>query len=470
MAIKEFCGLFGIYGSPEAAHLTYLGLYALQHRGEESAGIVVTDGQRLTHQKGMGLVSDVFDEDKLARLSGSAAIGHVRYSTTGSSNLNNTQPLVVTYAGGPLAVAHNGNLVNSQVLRESYEARGSIFQTTTDSEVIVHLMADPANLNRDDAIARALREIKGAYSLLFLTPSAMIAARDPHGWRPLVLGRLDDAWVVASETSAFDLVGVEFIREVEPGEIVIIDDDGIRSEWITPKGSVTPAHCIFEQVYFARPDSFMFGDNVHAVRKRFGAQLAREHAVDADIVVSVPDSGNSAAMGYAEESGIPLERGFIRNHYVGRTFIKPGADSRAAGVQIKLNIVKDVVKDKRVVVIDDSIIRGNTSRARIKQLRDAGAKEVHFRISCPPTLSPCFYGIDFPTTTELIAANKTLDEIRDHLELDSIGYLSLEGMLSCVSQPETHYCTACWTGNYRVSIDDPVHQEVLQQLARTTAE
>lgn len=450
--VKDHCGVFGIFNDPQAVYKTYLGLYALQHRGEESCGIISSDGKQMTIHKGMGHVQDVIDEAALARLKGSNAIGHVRYSTSGSSELKNAQPIFVDYSKGEVAVAHNGNLTNAEFLRSRLEAYGAIFQTTTDSEIIIHLMAKPSIKNVEDGILDALERVEGAYSLVFLTHEFVAAARDPHGFRPLWIGQTrEGAFVFASETCALDLVSAKPVREVEPGEVVFADRSGLRSRKLKKTGQ--HAHCIFEHVYFARPDSVIFGETVHEVRKRFGKQLAREHAVKADIVIPVPDSGNSAALGYSQESGIPLEIGIIRNHYVGRTFIRPSQGERDFKVKIKFNLMKDVLKGKRVVVVDDSIVRGTTSQARIRSLREAGAAEVHLRISCPPHRHPCAYGIDFPTAGELIASNHSVDDIRKYLSCDTLGYLSLEGMLGAVNLPADQYCTACWTGKYPVPFD-----------------
>lgn len=452
----DYCGLFGVFGVPEAADLTYLGLFAQQHRGQESAGIAAARGGRLFFHKGMGLVGDVFTRESLAALRGTAAIGHVRYSTTGASNAANAQPLVVESSRTMLAVAHNGNLVNSGALRRDLEQQGRffpIFHTTTDTEIILYLAAREADLRK--GLKKALSAIQGAYSLLFLTPEALIAARDPHGFRPLALGRIPSragagpAWCVASETCAFDLVGAERVRDVEPGEILFIDAAGPKSQKLKP--APKPAHCFFEHVYFARPDSFVHGDLVWRIRRELGRRLAKEHPVKADLVTPVPDSGTGAALGFSEEAKIPFEMAFMRNHYVGRTFIQPRRDERASRVEIKLSVIPDVVKGRRVVVVDDSIIRGTTSLARIRSLRRAGAKEVHLRISCPPTRHPCYYGIDLPDPAELIAARLDVQGIRRELELDSLGYLSLEGMLAAGSKPPGHYCTACWSGRYPVA-------------------
>ena len=463
--IKEHCGLFATFGPPDAALRTYFGLYGVQHRGQESAGIVTSDGTRLHQHRGMGLVADVFDERSIERLKGTAAIGHVRYSTTGSSTIENAQPFMVRCKLGEIAAAHNGNLVNAVALREEYEGLGSIFQTTTDTEILIHMIAREGG-GEGDWLGGCLRRLRGAYSFLLIRPHEVIAVRDGQGFRPLWLGKIrgGKGHVISSETCSFDLpaVDAEPVREIGCGEMVTISAEGVTSRTFLPEERIFPKYCIFEEVYFARPDSNIFGDNVHLIRERFGAALAREHPVEADIVVPVPDSGNSAAMGYSKESGIPLERGFIRNHYVGRTFIQPVARERLTGVQVKLNVVKDVVRGKRVVVVDDSIIRGTTSRSRIQVLVDAGAKEVHMRISCPPTRHPCFYGIDFPTRTELLAAKHRVEEIRAFLRADSLGYLSVEGMLSCASNPPESYCTACWTGTYPVEVDETTGKHALE--------
>lgn len=457
--LKDKCGVFGIFGHAQASYLTYLGLYALQHRGEESAGIVISDGKRMVSHRGMGHVQDVFDGALLETLGGDRGIGHVRYSTTGSSNLKNAQPILVDYSRGEVAIGHNGNLVNADLLRAELEAYGSIFQTTTDSEIIIHLMAKPALRNVEEGVLDALSRVKGAYSLVLLTNNMLIAARDPQGFRPLWLGRIGEAYVVSSETCAFDIMEAEPLREIEPGEVVFITSSGLRSVRIeaeTPKA----AQCIFEHVYFSRPDSIIFGENVHVVRQRFGRQLAKERPCEADIVIPVPDSGNSAASGFSQQSGIPLESGIIRNHYVGRTFIQPSQGIRDFKVRVKFNFVKEVLKGKRVVVVDDSIVRGTTSRVRVKSLRQAGAKEVHLRISCPPHRFPCAYGIDFPTREELIANRYSTEEIRKYFDCDSIGYLSLEGMLGCVRNPKS-FCTACWSGEYPIPFEgvDKFHAE-----------
>lgn len=449
---KEYCGLFGIANNKQAVWLTYLGLFAQQHRGQEACGIVANNQGVLSIHKDMGLVSDVFSEGVLSRLKGNMAVGHVRYSTTGSSVLKNAQPLLIDYDKGPICIAHNGNLVNSFELRKKLEQSGSIFQTTTDSELIIHLMARSNKRSLEDSLVYALKRVKGAYSLVMMNSNYLIGVRDPHGFRPLALGKAGASWCLASETCAFDLIGAKFVREVEPGEIVFINQDGaVRS--VKPKELVAshPAFCTFEHVYFSRPDSFVFGETVHTVRRKLGAQLAREHAVDADFVVPVPDSGFSAALGYSQASGIPLEMGIIRNHYVGRTFIQPAQDSRDMGVRIKFNILKDILKGKRIIIVDDSIVRGTTSKIRVRNLRAAGVKEVHLRISCPAHRFPCFYGIDFHLSSELIANKyETLEKISKYLEVDSLGYLSLEGMLNCLKHQKDNYCASCWTGKYPV--------------------
>jgi amidophosphoribosyltransferase len=459
------CGIFGVYGHPEAANLTYLGLYALQHRGQESAGIVASDGQDLRVHRGMGHVADVFRRDTLAALPGRLAIGHVRYSTAGSSTLENAQPILVRQGRGSLALGHNGNLVNAVELRAELEAQGSIFQSEMDTEVIPHLMARSRGKTLADRVVDALRQVKGAYSLLFLAEDAIVAARDPNGFRPLLLGKLGDAWVVTSETCGLDLIEARFVRHVEPGEIVLIDPAGLRTFRALPTAPQA-TRCIFEAVYFARPDSRTPDGTVYEIRKRLGRQLAREHPADADLVIPVPDSGVPAAIGYAQESGIPFETGLIRNHYVGRTFIEPQQQIRHFGVKIKLNAVRDVLAGKRVVVIDDSIVRGTTARKIIKMVRRAGAREVHFRISSPPTRYPCFYGIDTPNRSELIASSHAIDEIRQYVTADSLGYLSMEGLRRAVhpeGRGDGDYCDACFSGGYPVTF--PGMEAALSQLA-----
>ncbi len=461
--VKDHCGVFGVFGHPKASELTYLGLFALQHRGEESAGIVTSDGRQMYIHKAMGLVGDNFSKSTLERLQGNAAIGHVRYSTTGSSSLLNAQPYMVDYSRGGVALAHNGNLTNAHILRAELEAYGSIFGSTTDSEIFVHLMARPKYKNTEESVLGALERVQGAYSMTLLTETELVGLRDPNGFRPLCLGKLDSAYVIASETCAFDLINAEFVREIEPGEVVIINSKGLRSFYPFKGKPNRISQCIFEHVYFARPDSKIFGENVAIVRERLGKILAKEQPAKADIVVPVPDSGNYAASGYARESGIPLAQGFTRNHYIGRTFINPTQEMRTFKVQIKLNPIREVIEGNRVVVIDDSIVRGNTSKSRVSLLRRAGAKEVHMRISCPPHISPCYYGIDFPSKQELIACNKTLDQIKEYLNVDSLGYLSEEGLLSAVSFPKENYCTACFTGNYPTKITDEMDKFKLER-------
>ncbi len=449
--LRESCGLFAVYNHPQASYLTYLGLYALQHRGEESAGIISYNGKEFFIHKELGHVADVFNEDILNKLQGESAIGHVRYSTYGSTNIENAQPLLVKCAQGAIAIAHNGNLVNALQLRKELESQGAIFQTTTDSEIILHLIAHSSHDNLLDSLIEALKKVKGAYCFLVMDENSIIAVRDPYGFKPLCLGRIKDAFVVSSESCALDLIEAEFLREIEPGEVVVINENGLKSIKPFPKPSHL-AQCIFEHIYFSRPDSVIFGENVHVVRERLGKKLVEEHPVNADIVVPVPDSGSSAAVGFSKASGIPIDLGIIRNHYVGRTFIQPSQIIRDFNVRIKFNLIRDVLKNKRVVIVDDSIVRGTTSQKRVRELRKAGVKEVHMRISCPPHKFPCFYGIDFPTKEELIANRfSSLDEIKKFLDVDSLGYLSREGMLSCVKafSPED-YCTACFDGNYPV--------------------
>ena len=445
------CGLFGIWNHPEAANVAYLGLYALQHRGQESAGIAATDGINFHTEKAMGWVADVFSPERLRRLPGHRAIGHVRYSTAGSSNLRNAQPITANTARGPVAIAHNGNLTNAETLRRDMERDGAIFQSNSDTEVILHLLARAPVGPFEDQITHALGQVKGAYSLLILTPDTMYAVRDPYGFRPLTIGRLGEGWVVASETCALDLMEARWERDVEPGEIVIVSDAGLSS--IRPFPPAERLQCVFEYVYFARPDSILWGRNVHTVRKALGRQLAREHPVPADIVIPVPDSGTSAALGYSEESGTPYELGLIRNHYVGRTFIEPKAGIRHFGVKVKLNPMREMLEGKRIVVVDDSIVRGTTSRKIVKMIRSSGAREVHVRISSPPIQWPCYYGIDTPTRKELIASSHVPEEIRRYLAADSLGYLSLDGMLKATGADPGHFCHACFTGNYRVGIE-----------------
>jgi amidophosphoribosyltransferase len=448
---SDECGIFGVVDSEDAANLAYLGLYALQHRGQESAGIASLDGGQIHVEREMGYVADVFDEARLSRLPGHTAIGHVRYSTAGASALANAQPIVFATGRGPLGLAHNGNLVNAREIRSVLESKGALFTTTSDSEVILHLIARSAAPTLAGAISEALLEVRGAYSLVILSRDGIFAARDPNGIRPLSLGMRDGAPVVASETCAFDLIGARYERDVEPGEIVRLSKEGFSSHRFAFPIS-TP--CVFEHVYFARPDSMVFGRGVAASRQGFGRRLAREHPVEADVVVPVPDSGMYAALGFAEESGIPFALGLVRNHYVGRTFIEPKQAIRHFGVKVKLNPVREVVEGKRVVLVDDSIVRGTTSRKIVKMLREAGAREVHMRVSSPPTMNTCHYGIDTPTRGELIAANQSVEDIRKFIDADSVGYLSVEGMLDAFGRPQQATCTACFTGIYPVEIEE----------------
>jgi len=450
--LHEECGVVGVYGHPEAANLVYLGLYALQHRGQESAGIVASTHSKMRLEVGMGLVADVFDPIRILKLPGPLAIGHNRYSTAGKSELVNAQPCMINYSAGSLALAHNGNLVNAHAIRKGLGSKGAIFQSTNDSEVIVHLMAQSKAETFVDQAAEALRQVSGAYSLVLMTKTELVAARDPHGFRPLCLGKLDGAYIVASETCVMDLIEAEFIREVEPGELILINDQGIQSFF--PFKKVDTKHCVFEHIYFARPDSFIFGEHVYTARKDMGRAMAQESPADVDIVVPVPDSGVVSAMGFAEESGIPFEMGLIRNHYVGRTFIEPQSQIRDFGVKLKLNAVKKIIAGKRVAIIDDSIVRGTTARKIVKMLRDAGAKEIHLRISAPPILHSCFYGIDTPTKEELIAHTHDLEETRQYLAADSLAYLSLEKMMEVLENGKKKFCSACFDGNYPVPITD----------------
>ncbi len=459
---REECGVFGIWAqghSEEASNYAYLGLHALQHRGQESAGIVSTDGETLHVHRGMGLVADVFSAEELARLEGGAAIGHVRYSTAGASQLKNAQPIAVQYAGGAVAVAHNGNLVDADVRRAELERQGSIFQSSSDTEVIVHLIArakapGPAGSVEQllGAIREALGKVAGAYSILFLTPGALVGVRDPMGFRPLVVGRLKGDFVLASETTALDLIEAEYVREVEPGEVVVLDASGLRSERLFPDRPREPrlGRCVFEHIYFARPDSVLFGKPVYAARHAMGRRLAVEHPVHADLVLPVPDSGVPAAIGYAEESGIPFAMGLVRSHYVGRTFIEPQQSIRHFGVKLKLNALRGVLAGKRVIVIDDSIVRGTTSRKIVKMIRAAGASEVHLRISSPPTAWPCYYGIDTPTRQELIASTHSVEEIATYVTADTLGYLSLDGLYAALGEDRRGFCDACLSGDYLV--------------------
>jgi amidophosphoribosyltransferase len=449
--LKEECGVFGIFDHDDAARLAYLGLYALQHRGQESAGMVSSDGERLHAHRGMGYVSEIFSEQQLARLPGRSAIGHVRYSTAGSVSLREAQPFLVDGWRGQVALCHNGNLPYAAQVRQELELDGAIFSSTSDTEVVLHKIARSRAVDLVGAIVDTFNEVEGAYSMLFLTKDSLIAVRDPRGFRPLCLGQLGNTYVVASETCAFDLIDATYLRDVQPGEILIINEAGLHS--VFPWAKVRPAHCIFEHVYFSRPDSIVFGRSVNKSRHKMGQQLAREHPADADIVVPVPDSGTAAAVGYAAESGLKFRFGLMRNHYVGRTFIEPKQSIRHFGVKVKLNPVRDLIEGLRVVLIDDSIVRGTTSKKIVQMVRQAGAKEVHVRISCPPTVAPCFYGVDTPTREELIAANLSVGEIAEFIGADSLGYLSLEGMLRACGDPlGNRHCTACYTNDYPIQV------------------
>ncbi|MFV1956347.1 MAG: amidophosphoribosyltransferase [bacterium] len=450
---RDECGIFGVFGHPEAANLTYLGLYALQHRGQESAGIASTDGTRLFRYGEMGLVNDIFNEDVLEKLPGDVAIGHNRYSTSGESLPENIQPIAVTYARGGLAVAHNGNLVNAMQLRKDLEEAGAIFQSSSDTEVLIHLIAKSRATDFVERVVEGLYQIRGAYSILMLTEKRIIAIRDPRGFRPLSIGRLGDSYIFSSETCALDLIEADFYRDVEPGEVVVVDEGGISTFFPFPKMKAAP--CIFEFIYFARPDSFIGGKSIYQARKELGRQLAREAPVEADVVIPVPDSGVPAAFGFAEQAALPMEMGLIRNHYVGRTFIEPSQSIRHFGVKLKLNPCRDTFQGKSVVLIDDSIVRGTTSRKIVKMVRDAGASSVHMRISSPPTVNPCFYGIDTPTHQELIASSHEVEEIRDYITADSLGYLSMDGMHKSlgweIPEDVNEFCDACFSGDYPVA-------------------
>jgi amidophosphoribosyltransferase len=460
------CGVFGIFGHPEAANLAYLGLYALQHRGQESAGIATADGEKIRISRAMGHVAEAFDEHALEGLPGHIAVGHTRYSTAGESRLQNAQPILIDCAHGQIAIAHNGNLVNARELRDRLVRDGSIFQTSSDTEVVLHLYARSREHTVEDALVESISQITGAFSLALITKDRLIAARDPHGFRPLALGRLGDAYIVCSETCALDLIGATYLRDVEPGELVVISDGGLRS--LRPFPPAPLAHCVFEHVYFARPDSYVFGKSVNEVRTETGRILARESPVDADVICPIPDSGVCGATGFSDASGVPMQMGLIRNHYVGRTFIQPQQAIRHFSVKIKLNPVRSVLEGKRVVLIDDSIVRGTTSRKIVKMVRAAGATEVHMRIACPPTISPCFYGVDTPSRSELIAATHTTEEIREFIEADSLAYLSLEGLLKSVTPEGGSYCTSCYTGHYPVAF--PRDERAYLQLALKAVE
>ncbi len=457
---REECGIFAVCNHDEAAKLAYFGLYALQHRGQESAGIVVSDGKRIAAHKDMGLVHDIFNERVLEGLSGNMALGHVRYSTTGSSLVVNAQPFTVKHSGHSLAVAHNGNFVNAGSLRSRLEGLGSIFQTTMDSEIVLHLMARSLKKGLEEAVLETAGAVKGAFSMVLMTEDALIAVRDPNGFRPLCLGRLDSGYVVASETCALDLVEARYVRDIAPGEVLILQGDEMKSLSLPEKDR--KAQCVFELIYFARPDSNVFGENVYEFRKRQGRLMAEEFPLDVDFVMPFPDSGTYAAIGYAQASGIPLEMGMIRNHYVGRTFIQPSQSMRDFGVKVKLNPVRDLLRNKRVLIIEDSIIRGTTARTRIRTLRDIGATEIHMLVSCPPHCFPCHYGIDFSTRGELIAARKSVDEIREFAGLDSLGYLSIDNLVRATSISRNDLCLACFDGNYPVPILEEVSKFSLE--------
>jgi amidophosphoribosyltransferase len=459
--------VFGIFGHPNAAELTYYGLYALQHRGQESAGIVTCHEGKFYKHHGMGLVPQVFNPKILHDLVGNMGIGHTRYSTTGTSNLRNAQPLTVDCTRGQIAVAHNGNLTNAAQLRDELEEHGLVFQTTVDSEIIIMMFAQPSLNGVENTLVQTLRRIEGAYSLVIMTEKELIGARDPFGFRPLSIGRVDGAWVLASESVALDQIHAQFVREVEPGEIVIINEKGLVSIQAFPEHT-RRAFCIFEYVYFARPDSTIGGRSVYEVRKEMGRQLAREHPVEADLVIPVPDSGVCAGLGYSEESGVPFEMAFIRNHYVGRSFLQPSQLIRDFDVRVKLNLIEALVKDKRVVIVDDSIVRGTTCRTRVKTLKEAGAKEVHVVVSCPPHQNPCVYGIDFPDRTKLMAANNTVDEIRKYLNADSLHYLSQAGMVAATGQKKEAFCMACYDGHYPVAFDPLLDKHIIERRRKLT--
>jgi amidophosphoribosyltransferase len=465
---KHYCGVFGVFGHPNAAELTYYGLYALQHRGQESAGIVTSDGKNFRAHRGMGLVPQIFDGEILHQLVGNMAVGHTRYSTTGSSQLKNAQPLTVDCARGQIAIAHNGNLTNAAKLRDELESRGSIFQTTVDSEIILHLLAQPDANGSKNPFVHSLRKIEGAYSLAIMTEKELIGARDPFGFRPLSIGKLGDAYVLSSETCAFDLIHAKFVRDVEPGEIVIINEHGLQSLQAFPEQE-RRAFCIFEYVYFARPDSTINNRNVYKVRVEMGRQLAREFPIQADVVVPVPDSGNCAALGYSLESNIPYEMAFVRNHYVGRSFLQPSQLIRDFNVRVKLNLIGELVKGKRVIVVDDSIVRGTTCKTRVNSLKEAGAKEVHVLVSCPPHMNPCVYGIDFPDRSKLMAANYSLEDIRKYLNADSLHYLSQDGLVKATGLPRESFCMACYDGNYPVPYDPAVDKHIIERRSGRVA-
>ena len=457
----EECGIFAIYGHPNASEMTYLGLYALQHRGQEAAGIVSSDGKDIYYHRGMGLVSEVFaDQGIFKHLRGQSAIGHNRYSTTGSNRMINVQPLLAADRDGPVAIGHNGNLTNTLELYEHLMNSGAIFQTTLDSEIIIHLTAMSQKKTFQDRLLEALSKVEGAYCLVILTKDKMFAVRDPHGFRPLCLGRNGSAWVVASESCALDIIGGEYVRDIEPGELITIDSNGIHS--FKPCECQKKFFCIFEYIYFSRPDSFIFGECVDKTRRKIGKTLAEEHPVDADIVISVPDSSNTAALGYSRASGIRFEIGLIRNHYIGRTFIHPSQVMRDSSVRIKFNPVRGVIEGKRIVVVEDSIVRGTTFKKIAQLLRNAGAKEIHLRVSSPPIISPCFYGMDFPTREELLASGMSVEEIRQYMGIDTLGYLSLEGLLKSVPNKDNSYCTACFSGTYPIRLPQDLARSCLE--------
>jgi amidophosphoribosyltransferase len=463
--IKDHCGLFAVFGHLRAAELAYLGIYAQQHRGQESGGICSLQGGRILRHAGLGLVTQIFDRDSLAALEGDAAIGHVRYSTTGSCHEVNSQPLLVNCAHGQVAVAHNGNLINAAELRNANEARGAIFQTSSDTEVILHLLANPGFADGPDPLAGVLRELRGAYCLLFMFPDRIEAARDPYGLRPLCVGRLDTgAHVIASETCALDLVDAEYVRDVRPGEIVTLSAEGLSSRMFVAPDEVQPAHCIFEQVYFSDPSSNVFEQNVHSFRVACGRELAAEAPVDADLLIPVPNCARCAAIGYSEASGLPLGRGFTTSHYMGRSFIMPTQSERDLVVRMKLNVIREAVRGKRLVVVEDSVVRGTTTRGKMGALRKAGAKEIHLRVASPPIRHPCYFGIDFPNPGKLIARTRSVEEIREYLEVDSLAYLSLEGMLRSARHAPGDYCTACFSGTYPMTVDNPTSKLGLEKV------
>jgi amidophosphoribosyltransferase len=465
-SIRHYCGLFGVWGHEDAVALTHLGLYALQHRGQESAGIVSTDGRgsRMQRQAGLGLVHQVFDERSLQGIRNRVAVGHCRYSTTGSCTESNAQPLLFSFAGGQVAIAHNGNLINAALLRRGYEEVGHIFQTTSDTEVIIHLLAKPSHQQKENPLNHVLNHLQGAYSLLLLFPDRMVAVRDPLGFRPLCLGRMKcGAVVVASETKAFDMIDAEYVRDVEPGEIVTIDDEGVRSRHFGGDSNGRGAACIFEHIYFADPSSMVFGENVHLARVAMGERLAAEAPARADLVVPIPTCGQCAAVGYSKASGIPYGRAFTTSHYALRSFILPTQAGRDLAVKMKLNVIREAVEGQRLVVVEDSVVRGTTTRGKIGALREAGAKEIHLRVASPPIRHPCYFGIDFPDQKELIAHNRSVEEIRKFLGVDSLHYLSHEGMLSCVKMPAEKYCTACFSGDYPINVEEPVEKFALER-------